>query len=161
MEGSQKSNPLQERTTCKHQMPGKARRNLLSSFCSGAITLQHARRVEWCSMGFISWVKNVLSYRGKAISRYRKGMAKANQRDYVGAIADYSAAIRDPNIPVDVKAMALYNRALAYAAMHEGEKSAEDIVAVLEMPGLPQNIKMQAKERQERMRRRKDSTANL
>ena len=88
-------------------------------------------------------------------------MAKANQRDYDGAIADYSAAIREPNIPTDRKAMVLYNRALAYSAMHEDAKSAEDIAAVLELPGLPQNIKMQAKERQERMRRRKEGMANL
>ena len=87
-------------------------------------------------------------------------MAKANQRNYAVAIADYSAAIREPNIPTDVKAMALYNRALAYSVIHEKVKSAEDLAAVLELPGLPQNIKMQAKERQERMRRRKEGSAN-
>ncbi len=88
-------------------------------------------------------------------------MAKANERDYEGAIADYSAAIRDPNIPTDRKAMVLYNRALAYSAIHEDAKSAEDIAAVLEIPGLPQNIKMRAKERQERIRRRKESLGYL
>jgi hypothetical protein len=85
-------------------------------------------------------------------------MAKANKRDYGGAIADYSAAIREPSIPTDVKAMALYNRALAYSATHEDAKAAEDLAAVLEMPGLPINIKRQAQERRERIRRR-DETA--
>ena len=30
--------------------------------------------------------------------------------------------------------MAIYNRALAYSAIHEDEKSVEDLTAVLEMP---------------------------
>ena len=85
-------------------------------------------------------------------------MAKANKRDYGGAIADYSDAIQSPHIPADVKAMALYNRALAYSAIHEDEKSDEDLTAVLEMPGLAKNIKMEAQERRERIRRRNKDT---
>ncbi|MBN2293599.1 MAG: hypothetical protein JXM70_14310 [Pirellulales bacterium] len=81
-------------------------------------------------------------------------MAKANKHDYNGAITDYSAAIRAPNIPTDVKAMTLYNRALAYSAIHEDEKSVEDLTAVLEIPGLAKNIKKEAQERRERLRRR-------
>lgn len=88
-------------------------------------------------------------------------MAKANKRNYNGAIADYSAAIREPNISTDVKAMVLYNRALVYSAIHEDAKSAEDLAAVLEIPGLSQNIKTQAKQRQERIRRRKENTESL
>jgi hypothetical protein len=87
-------------------------------------------------------------------------MAKANEHNYNGAIADYSAAIRMPNIPADVKAMVLYNRALAYSAIHQDEKTAEDLAAVLEVPGLPQNIKTEAQQRQERIRRRNESTDN-
>lgn len=105
-------------------------------------------------MSFTTWVKSCFSHRGKALSLYQSGMAKANKHDYDGAIADYSATIRAPNIPTDVKAMALYNRALAYSAIHEDEKSAEDLTAVLEMPGLPKNIKTEAQERRERIRRR-------
>ena len=105
-------------------------------------------------MSFTTWVKSCFSHRGKALSLYQSGMAKANKHDYDGAIADYSAAIRAPNIPTDVKAMALYNRALAYSAIHEDEKSAEDLTAVLEMPGLLKNIKTEAQERRERIRRR-------
>lgn len=109
-------------------------------------------------MSFVSWIKNRLSHRGKALSLYRSGMAKANKHDYGGAIADYSDAIQSPHIPDDVKAMALYNRALAYSAIHEEEKSDEDLTAVLEMPGLAKNIKMEAQERRERIRRRNRNT---
>ena len=109
-------------------------------------------------MSLIDWVKSLFSHRGKAVSLYRSGMVKANERNFGGAIADYSAAIREPNIPTDVKAMALYNRALAYSAIHEDAKSAEDLAAVLEMPRLPQNIKTQAHQRRERIRRRNENT---
>ena len=108
-------------------------------------------------MSFTTWVKSLLSHRGKAIELYRTGMAKANQRDYEGAIADYTAAIAEPQIPNNVKAMAVYNRALAYSATHEDAKAAEDLAALLELPGLPDNIRTAAQQRRERMRRRNES----
>ncbi len=110
------------------------------------------------NMNLIRWIKSWLTHRGKALSLYRAGMAKANHRDYHGAIADYSDAIRAPNIPIDVKAMAIYNRALAYTAINEDEKAAEDLAAMLEMPGLSENIKTEARHRRERIKRRNKNT---
>ena len=109
-------------------------------------------------MSFTNWLKSLFSHRGKALSLYRSGMARANERDYPGAVADYSAAIASPHIPADVKAMALYNRALAYSAMEEDAQAAEDLAAVLAMPELPENIKTAAQQRRERIRRRSEET---
>lgn len=111
-------------------------------------------------MSFTTWLKSIFSHRGKALSLYRSGMAKANKRDYAGAVADYSAAIEAPQIPADVKGMALYNRALAYSAMEEDDKAAEDLAAVLAMPGLPENINTAAQQRRERIRRRSKKAEN-
>jgi len=111
-------------------------------------------------MGFTTWVKGLLSHRGKALSLYRSGMAKANKRDYAGAIADYSAAIQASHIPKDVKAMAIYNRALAYSAIQEDERAAEDLAAVLQMPGLPANVRTHAEQRRERIQRRDEKRAD-
>jgi len=83
-------------------------------------------------------------------------MAKADKRDYDGAIADYSAAIQMAKIPADVKAMALYNRALSYQAIQENAKSSEDLAAVLEMTGLPENIRVAAEQRRKRVERRSE-----
>lgn len=107
-------------------------------------------------MSFATWLKSLFSHRGKALSQYRSGMAKAKKGDYAGAAADYSAAIESPQIPPDVKGMALYNRALAYSAMNEDEKAADDLAAVLAMPGLPENISAAAQQRRERIRRRNE-----
>ena len=109
-------------------------------------------------MNLIRWVKSLFTRRGKALSLYRAGIAKANKRDYDGAIADYSAAIRAPDTPIDVKAMALYNRSIAYSAIHEDKKAAEDLAAMLEMPGLPDNIKSKAHQRRERIKRRDEKS---
>jgi hypothetical protein len=111
-------------------------------------------------MSFAEWLKSLVSTRGKTLSIYRSGMAKANRRDYKGAIADYSAAIESPEIPPDVKAMAIYNRALAYSAIHQDDKAADDLATVLAMPGLPENIMTAAQQRRERIRRRGEEDAN-
>ena len=87
-------------------------------------------------------------------------MAKANKGDYDGAIADYSAAIRAPDIPTDVKAMATYNRALAYSAIQEDAKAAEDLAAMLEMPGLSEEIKTAAHKRRVRIKMRNERAEN-
>lgn len=111
-------------------------------------------------MSLIRWVMSWLTSRGKAVSLYRAGIAKANKRDYDGAIADYSAAICEPNIPTDVKAMAIYNRALAYSAIHQDAKAAQDLATMLEMPGLSERIKTEAHRRRERIRRRDERNEN-
>jgi hypothetical protein len=84
-------------------------------------------------------------------------MVKANKHDYRGAISEYTAAIDEPECPIDVKGMATYNRALAHAAIDQNEQAAEDLAAMLRMPGLPENIKTQARQRRERLRRRSES----
>lgn len=81
-------------------------------------------------------------------------MAKASKGDFAGAVVDYSATIQAPNTPNDVLGMALYNRALAYSAIHEDEKAAEDLTRVLSMRGLPEKISTAASQRRERIRRR-------
>lgn len=105
-------------------------------------------------MGLINRFKGLLSRRGKTLAWYRAGMARANARDYAGAIQDYTAAIEAPDCPADVRGMAIYNRALAYAAVHEDSKAADDLAAVLDIPGVPQNIKKEAHQRRARLRRR-------
>jgi hypothetical protein len=81
-------------------------------------------------------------------------MSKAKNGDFAGAVLDYSATIEAAGISNDVLGMALYNRALAYSAIHENDKAAEDLARALSIPGLPENIKVAAIQRQERIRRR-------
>jgi hypothetical protein len=111
-------------------------------------------------MGLLSWFQSLFSTRAKALAKYRAGIAKANKKDYRGAIADYSEAIGAADIPSDVKGMALYNRALAYDAIDDDAKAAADLAAMLKIPGLPENIVTQARRRRERLRRRGEDSAD-
>jgi hypothetical protein len=54
--------------------------------------------------------------------------------------------------------MAFYNRSLAYDAIDEDGKAVEDLASMLEMPGLPDNVKSKAHERRERIKRRDEHT---
>lgn len=105
-------------------------------------------------MSFVRWVYSWLSHRGRALAVYRSGMKKAGKNDFQGAIADYTAAIEGEDTPEDLKTMAIYNRALAYSAIHEDEKAADDLDRVLKMPGVSERVKTAAMRRQERVRQR-------
>lgn len=104
-------------------------------------------------MSVFTWLKSLFSNRGKALLLYRRGMARAKKRDHEGAILDYTAAIDMPNAPPDVVAMALYNRALAYAAEEGNPKAIDDLRKVLAMTKTPAGIKTEARRKLERMKR--------
>jgi hypothetical protein len=83
-------------------------------------------------------------------------MKKASKQDYPGAIADYTSAVEAQHAPDDVIAMAIYNRALAFSAIQENEKAANDLDTVLKMPGLAVEVETAARKRRERIRKRSE-----
>lgn len=105
-------------------------------------------------MGILNWLKGRFSSRAKFLAMYRDGMSKAKRGDFAGAVSDYTAVINAAGITNDILGMALYNRALAYSSLHENNKAADDLAKVASIPGLPENIKLAASQRQERIRRR-------
>lgn len=105
-------------------------------------------------MSFIDWFKSLYSRRAKSLLSYRRGMQMAKQGDFKGAISYYTDVIEAGNVPNDVLGMALFNRGLAYSALHETEMAAADLTQLLGMQGLPENIKVAAAQRRERLRRR-------
>jgi hypothetical protein len=78
-------------------------------------------------------------------------MAKARRHDHQGAINDYTTTIGMPDTPADVKAMALYNRALVLVAEGEVPKGARDLDEVLSMKETLVNIKTMARQKLSRM----------
>jgi len=105
-------------------------------------------------MGFLSIFKNFGSARKRAMSLYESGMQKAKKEDYSGAIADYTATLRLDKAPEDVKAMALFNRGLAFSVTKDIVKAREDLQSVITMQGAPSSVVTAAKEKLERIRRR-------
>jgi hypothetical protein len=108
-------------------------------------------------MNIIGWLKSGFSVRQKALRIYRRGMTRAKQHDHEGAIADYTAAIELSDIPDDVIAMALYNRALVYVAAGDDAKGVDDLDSVLAMDGtmVIVNVKTMARQKLAKMVSRK------
>jgi hypothetical protein len=80
-------------------------------------------------------------------------MARAHRQDHQGAIDDYGVTIDMPNGPPDVKAMALFNRALVYAADGDDAEATDDLNMVLAMAKTPPDVKTEARRKLERMKR--------
>ena len=84
-------------------------------------------------MRVFDWLTGQFSNRRKALSLYKRGMARARKRDRQGAINDYTTTIAMRDTPEEVKAMALYNRALAHMAAGDETKGRADLNMVLGM----------------------------
>jgi hypothetical protein len=99
------------------------------------------------------------STRNEALSLYKLGMARTEKKDSGGAMDAYTSAIELPDAPDDVKAMALYNRALLFAAEGKADRALADLNAVMEMPAALHDIKRAARRRLERLQHRQDAAA--
>ena len=105
-------------------------------------------------MDLLGWLKSLFSKRHKALRMYKRGMSRANKHDHLGALADYTAAIESPDLPTDVRAMALYNRALVYVAVGNEPQGVVDLDAVLAMTQAFVNVKTMARRKLARMESR-------
>jgi tetratricopeptide (TPR) repeat protein len=102
----------------------------------------------------VSWISNLFSKRGKTTALYQRGMKKAHAQDLVGAIADYTCVIDDAHSPADLRAMSLFNRALAYSIQKQYDEANADLERVLAIPETPANLKDATRQKLERIRKR-------
>jgi len=86
-------------------------------------------------------------------------MGRAERRDAAGAMDAYTFAIELPEAPSDVMAMALYNRALLFAAAGKTDDALADLNAVMEMRDSPHDVKLAARRRLERLEHRQEAAA--
>jgi hypothetical protein len=97
------------------------------------------------------------SARSDALALYKEGMACAANEDSKGAMLAYAQAIERHDSPNDIKAMALYNRALLLATGGKTERALADLQAVMEMSIPLHGVKLAAKRRLERLEKRRDA----
>ena len=110
-------------------------------------------------MGLFSrwfWPRSV---RSEVLSLYKRGIVRAERDDPKGAMDAYTSVIERPGAPDDVRAMALYNRALLFAADGDTGKAVSDLQTVMEMPIPLLGVKLAARRRLERLQHREDITA--
>lgn len=91
------------------------------------------------------------SRRGRAVSLYKRGMAKARKHDHQGALQDYTNTLGMPGTPAELLAMVLFNRALVYVAAGDQPRGAADLDAVLAMNEACANVKLMARQKLARM----------
>jgi hypothetical protein len=99
------------------------------------------------------------SARSEAVSHYKKGLVCSEKNDARGAMDAYTSAIESHDIPDDVKAMALYNRALLLTASGAVDKALADLHFVMNLPAALQTVKLAARRRLERMKNRRNAAA--
>ena len=102
-------------------------------------------------MGFFDKFLGGFGVRGKAMAAYKRGMEKAEGRDWAGAIIEYTAVIEMADAPGDVKAMALFNRAIAYSHADAPDRAELDLQRVLSLDEATAQVKNAARERMKRM----------
>ena len=105
-------------------------------------------------MNFLKWLTRANTVHDVVLSLYKRGLASAINHDQKEARDAFTAAIDMPDAPADLRAMALYNRALVYADAKEIPKAVQDLNAVLAMATLPATAKSAARQKLDQMRRR-------
>jgi hypothetical protein len=108
--------------------------------------------------GWLIWPRSV---RREVMSFYKEGIACAEKHDAQGAMAAYTSAIETADSPEDVKAMALYNRALLFAAAGNTERALADLQTVIDLPIPQHDVKVAARRRVDRLRHRLAAAARV
>ena len=96
-------------------------------------------------MKFLEWFRSGFKGRYRLLWKYRRGMSRANRRDHQGALEDYTDVIDTCDAPQDVKAMALFNRALVYSAQSQDSSAIEDLQELLALPAAGEAVKIEAR----------------
>jgi len=109
-------------------------------------------------MEIYRWLKGLFTRRGKALKLYRRAMARAKGNDQLGAVDDYTATINMLGAPLDVVAMALFNRSLVFVATGEDSKGTCDLDAVASMCEAPPRVRAMARQKLIRMRARAEAS---
>jgi hypothetical protein len=104
-------------------------------------------------MSFFQHLMNQFSSAHKMEQVYSRAIERAKKHDIPGAVADYSTVVDARSTPLQLRAMALMNRAKAYSALKSNEKARADLIAVLALPKAPAAVKDAAREKLTRMMR--------
>jgi hypothetical protein len=114
-------------------------------------------------MNFFKRLTRPNSVHDVVLSLYKRGLASAIKHDQKEARDAFTAAIEMRDAPGDLRAMALYNRAMLYGAANEIRKAIQDLNAVLTMTAAPHQVKSAARQKLDQMHRRNymDTAARL
>jgi len=99
------------------------------------------------------WFERWMPPRTRAALCYRRGVIRARLGSHTDAIVDYTEVIDTQEINDELRAMALYNRALALHSMDRSLEAIEDLKRLQAMPGAAGRVKTEARRKLIRMER--------
>ena len=105
-------------------------------------------------MKFGSWWQKLWSVCGVGLALYERGMQQANRHHEKSAMESYTDSIEMPDMPGDVRAMSLYNRALLHEVSKNYTLARADLNAIFAIPSVPHQIASSARQKLERMKLR-------
>jgi hypothetical protein len=107
-------------------------------------------------MSFLSRITGLLTRGGRDDDRLRQALEHAKGNRPGQAIEIYNALLDSSRTSADVRAKAMFNRALAYSSVKDDERAVADLTQVLTLPNLPENIQIAARSQLARVRKRGD-----
>lgn len=105
-------------------------------------------------MSFLSRLTGLFTRGGRDDGLLREAMEHAKAKRPEKALEIYDSLVAAPDTRSEVKARALFNRALAHSALDHDEKAVADLERVLAMPHVPENVQNAAKSQLVRVRKR-------
>ncbi len=103
-------------------------------------------------------IASVFSHRSWALAHYHTGLALSRSNDNSGAIAEYTCVIETDVTPPDLKAMALYNRALVHCLIGNQQQATLDLEGLVALSSTPVNVRTMARQRLVRLTNRATKT---
>jgi hypothetical protein len=105
-------------------------------------------------MSFFGRLAGLFSRGGRDDSLLVQAMEHAKAKRPDKAMAIYDSLIHSPNTRGEVKARALFNRALANSSLSHDDKALADLERVLAMPNVPENVQNAARAQLVRVQKR-------
>jgi tetratricopeptide (TPR) repeat protein len=110
-------------------------------------------------MNILSRLTGLLSKSGRGEDSLQQAMKTAKDGHPAEAIAIYTRLIDSKGHTADLRARALFNRALAYSSLKDDERAEADLAQVLTVPNLAENVQIAARSQLARVRKRTERRA--
>lgn len=105
-------------------------------------------------MSFFSKIAGLFSRSSRDDNSLLEGVEHAKAKRPEKALEIYNSLLAGTTISPSVRASALYNRSMAYSALHNDDKAVADLQKVLTLAGAPVKILNAAKSRLARLKKR-------
>ena len=111
-------------------------------------------------MGFLSRLTGLFTRAGRDDDQLLQAMEHAKAKRPEQALAIYNTLLKESKTRPEVRARALFNRALAHSSLDQDDKAVADLEKLLATPNIPENVQTAAKSQLLRVRKRGEKSAD-